>query len=38
MLDKATPPSLPNSTATNNHNAEANYGIIDWLVVYQKVC
>ncbi len=30
MLDKATPPSLPHSTATNNHNAEANYGIIDW--------
>ena len=30
MLDKATPPSLPYSTATNNHNAEANYGIIDW--------
>ncbi|GAF56948.1 hypothetical protein JCM18901_2710 [Psychrobacter sp. JCM 18901] len=29
-LDKATPPPLPRSTMANNHNAEANYGIIDW--------
>ena len=30
MLDKAMPPPLPNSTMSNNHSAEANYGIIDW--------
>ncbi|WP_435978862.1 DUF805 domain-containing protein [Psychrobacter sp. DM4] len=29
MLDKATPPPLPQNTV-NNHAAEANYGIIDW--------
>ncbi|WP_227680621.1 MULTISPECIES: DUF805 domain-containing protein [unclassified Psychrobacter] len=29
MLDKATPPPLPNSVMANN-SAEANYGIIDW--------
>lgn len=30
MLNKATPPPLPNSTRVHNHSAEANYGIIDW--------
>ena len=30
MLDKTTPPPLPNSAMANNHNAEANYGILDW--------
>ena len=30
MLDKVTPPPLPNSGMVNNHSAEANYGIIDW--------
>ena len=30
MLDKATPPPLPQNTVNNNHAAEANYGIIDW--------
>ncbi|WP_367107162.1 DUF805 domain-containing protein [uncultured Psychrobacter sp.] len=30
MLDKATPPPLPQNTLNNNHAAEANYGIIDW--------
>lgn len=30
MLDKVTPPPLPNSGMVNNHSAEANYGIMDW--------
>ena len=30
MLDKVTPPPLPNSAMVNNHSAEANYGIMDW--------
>ena len=30
MLDKTTPPPLPNSAMVNKHNAEANYGILDW--------
>lgn len=30
MLDKTTPPPLPNSAMVNNHSAEANYGILDW--------
>lgn len=30
MLDKVTPPPLPNSGIVNNHSAEANYGIMDW--------
>ena len=30
MLDKTTPPPLPNSTMVNNHSAEANFGILDW--------
>ena len=30
MLDKTTPPPLPNSAMVNNHNAEANFGILDW--------
>ena len=30
MLDKTTPPPLPNSAVVNNHSAEANYGILDW--------
>ena len=30
MLDKVTPPPLPNSGMVNHHSAEANYGIIDW--------
>ena len=30
MLDKATPPPLPQNTINNNHATEANYGIIDW--------
>ncbi|WP_227697363.1 DUF805 domain-containing protein [Psychrobacter celer] len=29
MLDKVTPPPLPDA-AVNNHSAEANYGILDW--------
>ncbi|WP_201618788.1 DUF805 domain-containing protein [Psychrobacter maritimus] len=30
MLDKTTPPPLPSSAMVNNHNAEANFGILDW--------
>lgn len=30
MLDKTTPPPLPNSAMVNNHSTEANYGILDW--------
>ena len=30
MLDKTTPPPLPNSAMVNNHSAEVNYGILDW--------
>ena len=30
MLDKVTPPPLPNTRMVNNHSFEANYGIIDW--------
>lgn len=30
MLNKATPPPLPNSIVANN-NAEASYGMVDWL-------
>ena len=30
MLDKVTPPPLPNSGMVNNHSAEANYGIMGW--------
>ncbi|WP_201628879.1 MULTISPECIES: DUF805 domain-containing protein [Psychrobacter] len=30
MLDKTTPPPLPNSAMVNNHSAEANFGILDW--------
>jgi len=30
MLDKVTPPPLPNSGMVNNHSAEVNYGIMDW--------
>ena len=30
MLNKATPPPLPNSIVANNHNAEANFSMIDW--------
>ena len=30
MLDKVTPPPLPNSGMVNNHSTEANYGIMDW--------
>lgn len=30
MLDKVTPPPLPNSGIVNNHSAEASYGIMDW--------
>jgi len=30
MLDKVTPPPLPRNTLNNNHDTEANYGIIDW--------
>ena len=29
MLDKVTPPPLPDA-AVNNHSVEANYGILDW--------
>lgn len=29
-LDKTTPPPLPKNMTTGNHNAEENYGIIDW--------
>lgn len=29
MLNKATPPPLPNSIVANN-NAEASYGMVDW--------
>ena len=30
MLDKATPPPIPNNVDRGNQNAEENYGIIDW--------
>lgn len=30
MLDKTTPPPLPNTTVANNHTVEANYSFIDW--------
>jgi len=30
MLNKATPPPLPRNMTTGSHNAEANYGMIDW--------
>lgn len=30
MLDKATPPPLPNTAGANIYTAEANYGFIDW--------
>ena len=30
MLDKVTPPPLPNTRMVDNHSVEANYGIIDW--------
>lgn len=30
MLNKATPPPLPNTTHANNHGAESNYDITDW--------
>ncbi len=30
MLNKATSPPLPNSIVANNHNAEANFSMIDW--------
>ena len=30
MLNKTTPPPLPKNMTTGNHNAEENYGIIDW--------
>ncbi|WP_372829423.1 DUF805 domain-containing protein [Psychrobacter maritimus] len=30
MLDKTTPPPLPNSAMVNNHSAEVNFGILDW--------
>ena len=30
MLNKVTPPPLPNTAVVNNHGAEANYSIVDW--------
>lgn len=30
MLNKPTPPPLPNSVMANNHGAEANFSMIDW--------
>ena len=30
MPNNATLPPLPKNMTTGNHNAEANYGIIDW--------
>ncbi|TXD98328.1 DUF805 domain-containing protein [Psychrobacter frigidicola] len=30
MLNKVTPPPLPNTTDANSHGVESNYGMIDW--------